>query len=47
VATRSAHWIADPAFRRAVEAYLARERDGVAAEIEALAQETPFRSGRE
>lgn len=43
-ATRSAHWIADPAFRRAVDAYLARERDSVAAELEVLARETPFRS---
>lgn len=43
VATRSAHWIADPAFHRAIDAYLARERAGVEAEIEAMRRETPFR----
>ncbi|MEQ1930452.1 MAG: GNAT family N-acetyltransferase [Parvularculaceae bacterium] len=43
VATRSAHWIADPPFRRAIEKYLTEERTQVAAQIEALRAETPFR----
>jgi uncharacterized protein len=41
--TYSAHWIADPGFRRAVAEYLTRERAAVAAEIEALALHSPFR----
>jgi predicted N-acyltransferase len=41
--TYSAHWIADPGFRRAVAEYLIRERAAVAAEIEALALHSPFR----
>ena len=40
----SAHWIADPALRRPVADYLARERPAVAAEIGALTEElSPFR----
>jgi predicted N-acyltransferase len=45
VPTFSAHYIADPGFRRAVADYLERERPAVAHEIEALAQMTPFRKG--
>lgn len=45
VAIRSAHWIADASFRRAVQNYLAAERAQVAAEIEALRAESPFRKG--
>ncbi|NJC42675.1 hypothetical protein GGQ87_002970 [Brevundimonas alba] len=40
----SAHWIADPALRRPVADYLARERPAVDAEIEVMAAElSPFR----
>ena len=42
----SAHYIADPALRQPVEAYLERERAGVEAEMEWLAEEySPFRRG--
>ena len=45
-ATYSAHWIADPGFRSAVAQFLDREREGVADDIEALAEFGPFkRSG--
>ena len=39
----SAHWIPDPAFRRAVAAFLAREREMVEQKIEHLAEYSPFR----
>ncbi|HEX8622946.1 MAG TPA: GNAT family N-acetyltransferase [Allosphingosinicella sp.] len=45
VPTYSAHFIPDPAFRRAVADFLAAERQAVAREIEALAEMTPFRKG--
>jgi hypothetical protein len=45
VPTWSAHYIADPGFRRAVADFLAREREAVADEMEALAETTPFRKG--
>ena len=41
--TYSAHWIADPAFRAAVETYLRSERIHVEAEIEELEGHSPFR----
>lgn len=41
--TYSAHWIADPALRRAVAQYLDRERPAIEAETAALALESPFR----
>ena len=42
----SAHYIADGRFRAAIEDYLERERQAVAAEIEALAAEySPYRCG--
>jgi hypothetical protein len=42
--TYSAHWVRDRGFARAVEHFLARERQAVAAEIEELTQElSPFR----
>ncbi len=41
--TNSAHWIADPGFRPAVEAYLVQERAHVEEEIEELAEHSPFR----
>jgi predicted N-acyltransferase len=43
VPTWSAHWLAHPAFARAIDAWLARERQHVAAYIEAAAQHLPFR----
>ena len=42
--TYSAHWIADPAFRRAVADYLRTERHRVAADGETLAESLPFRA---
>jgi predicted N-acyltransferase len=41
--THSAHWIADPGFRRAVARFLAAEREAVAADIQALAAHSPYR----
>ncbi len=43
VPTFSAHYIADPRFRRAVADYLAAERQAVEREIAALDEFTPFR----
>uniref|UniRef100_A0A9E7ZXJ7 GNAT family N-acetyltransferase n=1 Tax=Bosea sp. NBC_00436 TaxID=2969620 RepID=A0A9E7ZXJ7_9HYPH len=43
VITRSLHQIADPGLRRPVAAYLAQEREQIAAAREALATESPFR----
>ena len=43
VPTYSAHWLPDPAFRRAVAQFLAREREMVASKIEHLAEFSPFR----
>jgi uncharacterized protein len=45
VPTWSAHYIADPGFRRAVGEYLEREREAVEREIEFLGEMTPFRKG--
>ena len=45
VPTWSAHFIPDPNFRRAVADFLAREREGVAADSAYLAEMTPFRRG--
>ncbi|MCH8035592.1 MAG: N-acetyltransferase [Proteobacteria bacterium] len=47
VETYSAHWIADPGFREAVENYLAHERRGIAGEIAGLATFGPFRQDRD
>ena len=44
VPTYSAHWIPDPAFRRAVAQFLAREREMVAYKIEGLTEFSPFRN---
>jgi predicted N-acyltransferase len=41
--TWSAHWIANPSFRSAVEDYLRRERHQVARDGEVLAEYLPFR----
>ena len=43
--TYSAHYIADPSFRRAVDAYLVQERRDIAYQGEALAERAPFRRG--
>jgi len=43
VPTYSAHWIPDPNFRRAIAAFLDRERDMVEHKIEQLAEYSPFR----
>ncbi len=43
----SAHWIPDPGFRRAVAAFLAREREMVERKIEHLAEYSPFRADDE
>ena len=43
--TYSAHHIADPGFRRAVEAYLVQEREHIAIESAAIAEQAPFRRG--
>jgi uncharacterized protein len=43
VPTYSAHYIAHPGLRRAVDDYLEREREAVAMQIEALAEHGPFR----
>jgi predicted N-acyltransferase len=41
--TYSAHWIPDPAFRRAVEDFLRRERAAIENEIEGLSEYSPFK----
>ncbi len=43
VETHSLHWIADPAFRKAVARYLEAERKAVGQEIEVLTAYGPFR----
>ncbi|MFZ5616312.1 MAG: GNAT family N-acetyltransferase [Pseudomonadota bacterium] len=43
VATYSAHWIANPGLRRAIEHYLEAERREIDAEIAAIDELTPFR----
>ncbi|MEO1266022.1 MAG: GNAT family N-acetyltransferase, partial [Pseudomonadota bacterium] len=43
--TYSAHWIADPNFRKAVADYLEREREHVDYAREALASYAPFKKG--
>jgi predicted N-acyltransferase len=44
-ATHSAHWIADPRFRKAIADYLVHEREQSAEAIGELAEHTPFRKG--
>jgi len=43
VATRSAHWLAHPAFADAVQDFLRREAAGVDAYLDELSEHTPFR----
>jgi predicted N-acyltransferase len=45
VPTFSAHYLADPGFRRAVADFLERERMAVVHEIDALDEMTPFKKG--
>lgn len=45
VEIHSLHWIADPAFRSAVDRYLRSERQNVGQEIEVLTAYGPFRRG--
>ena len=42
--TRSAHWLAHPRFARAVEDFLAKEGQGVAAYLDELREHDPFRA---
>lgn len=44
VLTKSAHFIVDPSFRRAVEQFLVGERQAIAAEMEWLRGSLPYRS---
>ena len=45
--TYSAHWIAHSGLRRAVSNFLVEERHGIEREMEALADDSPFRKGEE
>jgi predicted N-acyltransferase len=45
--TYSAHWIAHPGLRRAIGEFLDRERPAVVAEMDALAEYSPFRQENE
>jgi len=45
VPTWSGHWLAHPAFARAIDAWLCREREHAADYIEAARQHLPFRQG--
>jgi predicted N-acyltransferase len=45
VTTYSAHYIVDPALRRAIDDYLKHERVHIAAEVEELAEAARFRAG--
>ncbi len=44
IETYSAHWIADPRFRHAVDDFLQRERTGIGFYLDELAERAPFRS---
>jgi predicted N-acyltransferase len=45
VETVSAHWLAHPAFARAIEDYLERETSGIGRYVNELNEHTPFRRG--
>ena len=47
VPTRSAHWLAQPAFSDAVARFLAREGEMIDGYIDELSERSPFRSDRE
>jgi predicted N-acyltransferase len=42
-ATRSFHWLAHPAFERAIDEHLAHEALGIASYVDELNERTPFR----
>jgi len=44
VATRSAHWVADPRFARAIADALAQERLGIGQYVDELREHTPFKN---
>jgi predicted N-acyltransferase len=44
VTVQSAHWIKDPEFAKAVERFLKRERAGVGAYVDELAEHSPLKS---
>ncbi|HXF79206.1 MAG TPA: GNAT family N-acetyltransferase [Usitatibacter sp.] len=44
-ATRSFHWLAHPAFNRAVDEFLTEEGERIAAYVDELNERTPFRKG--
>jgi uncharacterized protein len=41
--TRSFHWLAHPAFNRAIDDFLAREGEGISAYVDELNERSPFR----
>jgi predicted N-acyltransferase len=43
VATRSAHWLAQPQFAQAVENYLIQEADAIAEYVDDLNERSPFK----
>jgi predicted N-acyltransferase len=43
--TRSFHWLAHPAFNRAVDEFLAREGEHISAYVDELEERTPFKKG--
>jgi predicted N-acyltransferase len=45
--TYSAHWIAHTGLRRAVDNFLVEEREGIQREMDALAEESPFRKNED
>jgi len=45
VETVSAHWLAHPAFARAIEDYLERETSGIGRYVDELNEHTPFKRG--
>jgi hypothetical protein len=47
VPTYSAHWVRDPAFRRAIESALEQERQALRGEMDLLAGHSPYREDRE
>jgi hypothetical protein len=44
--TRSFHWLAHPAFNRAVDEFLSAEGERISAYVDELNERTPFKSGR-
>jgi predicted N-acyltransferase len=45
-ATRSFHWLAHPAFARAIDDFLAREGEGICAYVDELNERSPFRQAK-